>query len=1228
MPGTDRGNRQRGSMLIVAMGVLTLMSLMAVTFGLLMTLERKAATAYVDRVRSQVLTQAGMESVIGEIKSYEAYRVYSDPDSPMKFNPDRKRNSDFSVKLQDVAPEKTSHSRELGTPRYGPDGVDRFRVKRIDANAMININDHHPTLSIMFEALGDIVAQVRDIKNPLKSGMGIRIFGNPRDQTNPGLRDRVYGGKFESKEQLKEILGERGYRLIRDYVTTHSWVDTTAVMPSRDTISNPSTAIARGKVQWVRPENAAPVQFDLLQLGGRAPINVNEAPLEVLAAAIMPLGGRRAYHPIPNQPAPLPLDSNVTQTGGPRGLLNLLEEMDFSSLYWRKGQGLQGQGAQWQPYQWVFFPPYWKQANGVDRAIALAQAIVRERNGETHAPGRHKGPFQSVMDFERWVDSLPNNETYFCSTREAVIPTEAKLPLYGPIRSHPDYSRFHFESVKSIIKANFNPNALVNSFNPSSAAWRPLDKSSLVYPTDEQLMKVDTTLGQSISVGDFFQCQSVDFCYGPMGVYEITSVGEVAGDEDPNLPPGKNRPVYGMWKQRAVVKLMGVIRHTTQRDFEKNDNLYNNGNRKRTFMRSYPENDIFWAPGDGTGRSSAGHGVGACREYGRLELDTALSRSTQPRDKSNLVLGGGSSVPPRPLFELKMDKRDPEASAGPYRLHDSFRADRGGGQNNPQAPLAQPYGTVVYGDHDTKQRGQRTTANFVLQGGALMPDGVRSSLSTEGKGTTGDPRTLWYRVADNSPLDPAAQGLSAPEGEVNLPPYEGTVEFWYKPDFDWAFWDENNRSPGEPNPIFCGLLQTTHVMNNPGAIAYSYDNADNLPTRVIQMFVFRNTSGDIRIVRLYSELLGRERPNDDEERPLLMDPYADDGIIEPLTVRRYIELREDPLVKAFYPWPPKDRDGNVQIDILQYTSEWNKEPKVTYARQDYVIPFDDLRFWRAHEWHHISISWDDLGGTGKKVPDDFIKIFVDGRWVDIGQKVNFWVRGERYSGGGSPDKAGEFVRLNHYPDATNTSADLADKIAKDSMFIGCIHRKQLVPGGVFKFDDVVTFGSNGTVDDVRTYQESIQSGVEVARPTDRFVRGVYEQRFEIPFPGNVDRIRLGTLSFTAYMPQEHDDADPNKVTGARVEVSVLKGERPLEGFGGGGWVFNEKRPAGGFSLTDNLEPTGKPIYLEKGETLRYRVVMVPGRNSLGQVATPVLDDVTLTYFLPKVAVLYQEEVLD
>ena len=98
------------------------------------------------------------------------------------------------------------------------------------------------------------------------------------------------------------------------------------------------------------------------------------------------------------------------------------------------------------------------------------------------------------------------------------------------------------DQQKSVLKANFNPNCLLNKFNPDSHIYKPVDKSDLaVYSTE--------------------------FCFSSMGYYEIISLGIVSsiGPSDKNILASK--------KVRGMIKIYDVYKETTQKDFC-NDNSY------------------------------------------------------------------------------------------------------------------------------------------------------------------------------------------------------------------------------------------------------------------------------------------------------------------------------------------------------------------------------------------------------------------------------------------------------------------------------------------------------------------------------------------------------------------------------------------------------------------------------------------------------------------------------
>ncbi|MBI3270871.1 MAG: hypothetical protein HYZ53_17855 [Planctomycetes bacterium] len=99
-------------------------------------------------------------------------------------------------------------------------------------------------------------------------------------------------------------------------------------------------------------------------------------------------------------------------------------------------------------------------------------------------------------------------------------------------------------SQRSCIKANANPNSLLNKFNPARVVYLTIDKSDLVSFTTE-------------------------FCFSSMGYYEIQSYGRVV--DQTRGPAGADIPrLRADARLRAVAKLYEILRHTTQFDFENN----------------------------------------------------------------------------------------------------------------------------------------------------------------------------------------------------------------------------------------------------------------------------------------------------------------------------------------------------------------------------------------------------------------------------------------------------------------------------------------------------------------------------------------------------------------------------------------------------------------------------------------------------------------------------------
>ncbi len=92
----------------------------------------------------------------------------------------------------------------------------------------------------------------------------------------------------------------------------------------------------------------------------------------------------------------------------------------------------------------------------------------------------------------------------------------------------------------AMIKANANPNTLINKFNPNAVVWKPVDK---------------TDLAPNFSGG--IPGYTTEFCFTPMGVFEITSMGRVTG----------NNQIVATHEILTLIQVFDVARHTTEKDF-------------------------------------------------------------------------------------------------------------------------------------------------------------------------------------------------------------------------------------------------------------------------------------------------------------------------------------------------------------------------------------------------------------------------------------------------------------------------------------------------------------------------------------------------------------------------------------------------------------------------------------------------------------------------------------
>ncbi len=695
-------------------------------------------------------------------------------------------------------------------------------------------------------------------------------------------------------------------------------------------------------------------------------------------------------------------------------------------------------------------------------AAQVAERIVAER------------PFANASEFDAFVSSSATLEGWFSRTN---------LDVPGAVSAVLTSQDLREMLGASILAANFNPSGALRRWNPNKNLALIIDKANLF-------------------ASDGTPSQSLEFCFGPRGPFEISSMGRV------RLADGL---VVAEAELRTILDLLHLRRVSSQQEIEA---ATTGGSSTLT----YP---------DHVALGSAGSDVA-----GWMELKP-YSRSDNAATEVGALEGGGGAPLPV-VFEA------------------GYERNQGGGRANLQATASSPTSTAAAQGGLAAAEG-----GTVSSGSRINPDGVLHDQR--------DPRMLRYRAA--SPDDDMSQGESDFDGNVNM--LSGALEFWYKPAYDWT-------AGGQPFPLVCGLVFAGHVQTNIFA-------TPNSPTTGTQMFLLRNSSGDLRALRIYYEVVGSGAT----EIPLVLDPVNG----EMIPVEEYVRRANGDLVVAVdvstvtttttittttvttrsvgsnYPWPP------AQIPV---------DPAIVFARREVAVPYSTLRFWGAHEWHHIALVWDDSdpGPNG-------LRIFVDG--VDRGSSP--------YVLPNAPDEQ-LFCKLNQAPGSN-----------QDCFYVGGIDRPQLSAGGAFKFEQLVRQPASGTVDDVRTFANP--GNIQTIEPERFPQQGQRTLSFEVP-QALGGPTRLAWIAAEGYLPQSHGTLTASLLapTGSG---SVALSAQVVDGTSTTRWSLSTTWSA--IDQSFSLVQPGSQLVLLPGDQIQVNVVLRPADFGTGfNRDSPVVNEVFVAFF--------------
>ncbi|MEZ0229010.1 MAG: hypothetical protein ACAI25_10325, partial [Planctomycetota bacterium] len=1079
--------RDQGSMLVIALGVLALLSILALTFVSLMKLELLASKNYVDGVKARLIAEGGMEEAITELKSRGGLDGITNINDDWVY-----ANGDYSLPLEDAKVRnglalvgadrllRTSYDGNLGGS-YAKKG-DRYKIQVIDAQSQFNLNNRlagpslDPTqreINLYTRALRCLGESIRQLDPRAKNVDPVARAAYPRNAPKffgadaiYAFRDTLDGKAFSSKYQLTEILAsEEDYKILRPYVTTKSWMDNQAVAARNHDIGSLRQGVFFSKEPFTDVVQNQPNPGDPPEQ--RAPININLASLEVLTANLCGLAGRSTFFYYGDRSKTSifqAIDAGTKYSFSGSGGLTVQEELEYSVV----------------PVNVYFDPMGYKAPTGtatggapappsIDGALAIARLIDTRRRsapptGTISGPiPPNQGPFKSHADFERWVDQTLNDQFFMNAKNKDNSPAFPQpstvkvlniddTPLTGTpndaaIRAHPRFRPWFFDCLRSIIKANFNPNGRVSMQNPNQAVAMEVDKGNLLYFTNP----LQPTASK-------FNMQTCEWCFGSKGIFEIISLGEVLGANPKIAGELDDKNPIAQAKILTVIQIFDQVSHSSQRDFERNGDavshkrpnstsgtgggyggfgdekgqVHGKGNQLRAGVISYPYPKQFWDPRVG-GWGSKGSPTDAERQLalwsggsedgwhahdceGHLELAPMI----KTKDQNTNVIDMGLL-----MFEILFQDRHVRVVGDVSKQNpsDSFCPDVANTDIQNKAP---GMGAPWEGFTTTKFA---TPHPFRVRNQASRPDGTAQPAAVSGIYNGTDeakidymynlfmtPDGFYSNALRNIPLYYRASDLkSGPSGAISATEFQdqgdsvpniasggggwkggnieatptGGVEFWYKPDFDWYLRQKTFGAAGQDPGIsyvaggsgdlvddrFCGFIVTCHNVVNKDVSQANWAEAlknitDKKPraTRGIECHVMRDTSGDLRVTRIYFEVCGQagnELPMVSNIKPVTGGPDPGNFIKlgRPGLPNTYMDFGT---TKPEYTWPP--------YEFQTIPAPWNA---IKYARVDSWIPATEFKGWRAHEWHHIAVRWDDRASIGKGGKES-VEFWLDG----------------------------------------------------------------------------------------------------------------------------------------------------------------------------------------------------------------------------------------------------------
>lgn len=1207
-----RARASRGTVLIIVLGVLTILSVMGTAFSRFMRTELQASKFFELRKKAEQLAHDGIvlaSSKLANVASTRHYTTAMRADWTYEHDYATGRPNPYVagppaqgfgyVSLKDSADVSFPHPTppagfavgEVSDYREGDKSTlmsdgDILKLKVIECQSQINIRSLcRAPFATFRDILWDLGVQISLTKggnwfaeNPFLQDVDGAVNGeqvisalwaeidsdaavNPPE--NQSFADREWGTKEEFLDSLRNIhegLNMPGHlwELAQDYITAVSWpiVDGYTSEPNQvREIRDPDGDGNDEDYYWLRDGlQNDPVNFPgikemyNLRACTMPPINVNTASREVLMMLFNRVQGEREYKDVQGRGwvvDPLFGMPDVVRPGDAERAIGQGEGH-------HRGTAL-GAFANDATLKFVQIGPF-TPANSTTLTVhtneLLVDLLMRERENR---------PFTSWNDFDmRFISRLDTKEnggfsgdSFGMPEGLAALPdpqvpfNNGSLGLIGLITggvikpnafTQPDWDTYWYESCRELLRAALQPTPKVTKFNPDEAYWQPIDALDV-------------------------QSRFAPVCFHSYGLYEVTSLGEIRGPVfNPQTGNYDTAPVASA-TVRAVVKVMDILRHHTQKDFC--SGFCNLDTQKpgastpvdvqlttygtQTFPNSVDESQSlgltsFNYPGYTVYWEHRGAGVPPNEEFGYVQIRSE-DRSPFQALYHSYVLGYYYQSDTRYIQHYETNGLD-WSQYQPYTYTAQHKVD--------YCRVAPTYAWPNYRDRTSTANNNAVSPDGRF-GVAAFTDCYPDGIHLWGRGRDQDLVQYGAQYAPRYKRNIAGNANELGTGnnqDANLPYHRGTVEFWVKFQDDWYGTTNSLRAAPGPGPdkdlarrndpqrnswhadnYFCGLFGGT-----------SFAKRSTNDSVGIQMYVYKDVGMQLKIVRILFA----------QSFKATIDKNGNAGKVEDLG-----DMNAEMAANNFQ-WDAFPRDEN---GVATNAGDLG----VLFARTDAIVFLDTLPFpILPHHWYHFSIAYDsnddpnNPSPTGEYQSSPFC-VAINGYQCRYAQEmvvpdtmlqagVN---DGHEYEENGEPKKAHASCRLNELN-------------PEDRITVGCIERLMLPSSW---------YTANGINPQLFQFAQNDPAGVDKDKPF----------RLVAPAEATIDCVKI-----TA---RKVDTNHWNYVT-MKPDYSVLQYARYNQAVG---WKFDPYyyNPTG--FLNRNMDPNfpnqnmndGPGIYYENGWVNSY-----------------------------------------